>query len=41
MNTCEGGQRNYRAYSLRPTTLSTNSCDLQLAFEQEVKDTRL
>ena len=41
MNTCEGGLRNYRAYSLRPTTLLTNSCDLQLAFEQEVMDTRL
>ena len=41
MNTRQGGQRNYRAHSLRPTTLSTNSSDLQLAFEQEVMDTRL
>ena len=41
MNTREGGQRNYRAYSLRPTAWSTKSCNLQLAFEQEVKDTRL
>ena len=41
MNTGQGGRRNYRAHSLRPTTLSTNSSDLQLAFEQEVMDTRL
>ena len=41
MNTREGRKRNYRAHSLRPTTLSTNSCDLQLAFEQDVMDTRL
>ena len=41
MNTREGGERNYRVHSLRPTTLSTNSSDLQLAFEQEVMDTRL
>ena len=41
MNTRQGRRRNYRADSLRPTTLSTNSSDLQLAFEQEVMDTRL
>ena len=41
MNTIEGGERNYRIHSLRPKTLSTNSSDLQLAFEQEVMDTRL
>ena len=41
INTRQCGQRNYRAHSLRQTTLSTNSSDLQLAFEQEVMDTRL
>ena len=41
MNTREGGERNYRVHSLRPATLSTNSSDLQLAFAQEVMDTRL
>ena len=41
MNSKEGGERNYRVHSLRPTTLSTNSSDLQLAFAQEVMDTRL
>ena len=41
INTREGGERNYRIHSLRPTTLSTNSSDLQPAFEQEVVDTRL
>ena len=41
INTSQCGQRNYRAHSLRQTTLSTNSSDLQLAFEQEVMDTRL
>ena len=41
INTIERGERNYRIHSLRPKTLSTNSSDLQLAFEQEVMDTRL
>ena len=41
MNSREGGERNYRVHSLRPTTSSTNSSDLQLAFAQEVMDTRL
>ena len=33
INTIERGERNYRIHSLRPKTLSTNSSDLQLAFE--------
>ena len=41
MSTIEGGERNYKIHSLRPKTLSTNSSDLKLAFEQEVMDTRL
>ena len=41
INTRQCGQRNYRAHSLRLTTLSTTSSDLQLAFEQDVMDTRL